>query len=161
MLERLPNYIKPTAFLSIILGLVFGVLLLIPIVQLFMIFPFWLIGGIVVYLLKKHNFVGQFGQKEGIIFGSVAGMTSVVAASISFIPLSMLIGAIFNTVSASFFFTTSFLSSIFSIFVLIMLIFFIGLMNIIFNIGAALLMISILNGFEQNQEPAQEFKIEL
>ena len=161
MLEKIPNYVRPTAFLSVIMGLFFGVLLLIPIVQLFMIFAFWLVGGVIVYLLKKSDFIGQFTQKEGIIIGSVAGMMSVVAAAISFVPLSMIVGAIFNTVSVSFMFTTSFFSSVFSIFVLMMLIFFIGLMNIIFNIGSALLVISFINGFEPNNEEKPEFKVEL
>lgn len=160
MIERLPNYIKPTIFLSIIMGLAFGIMLLIPIVQLFMIFVFWIVGGVIVYLLKRNNFVGQFGQKEGIIIGSVSGMATVVAAAISFVPLSMLIGAIFNTVSVNFLFTTSFFSSIFSLFVLIMLIFFIGLMNIIFNVGSALLAISIINSIEPKEE-ITEFKIEM
>ena len=112
-------------------------------------------------MLKKNNFVGQFTQKEGIIIGSVAGMMSVVAAAVSFVPLSMIIGAIFDTVSVSFLFSTSFFSSVFSFFVLIMLIFFIGLMNIIFNIGSALLVISIINGFEKPSEEVPEFKVEL
>jgi len=156
MLDRLPNYIKPVAFLSILMGLIFGVLLVIPIVQMFMIFAFWIVGGVIAFLLKRNNFIGQFGQKEGIIIGSVAGMISVVAAAVSFVPLSLIIGAIGNTVSVGFFF-----SSIFSAFVFVMLVFFIGLMNIIFNIGSALLVISLVNGFEQNKSEKQEFKVEL
>ena len=156
MLDRLPNYIKPVIFLSVLMGLIFGVLLVIPVVQMFMIFAFWVVGGVIAFLLKRHNFIGQFGQKEGIIIGSVSGMMSVLAAAVSFGPLSMIVGAIGNTVSVAFFF-----SSVFSAFVFLMLVFFIGLMNIIFNIGSALLVISIVNGLEQNQEEKQEFKIEL
>jgi len=156
MIDRLPIYVKPAAFFSILMGLLFGILLLVPIVQLFMIFVFWLVGGIIVYMLKKNNFVGQFGQREGIIIGSVSGMLSVLAASVSFLPFSMLIGVIFKTASA-----TPFFSSVFSVFVLVMLVFFIGLMNIIFNIASALLVIGIYNKIENNTEEPQEFKIEM
>ncbi len=161
MIDRLPIYVKPAAFLSILMGLLFGILLLVPIIQLFMIFAFWIIGGVVVYLLKKNNFIGQFGQREGIIIGCVSGMVSVFAASAVFLPISMLVGAIFKTASISFLFSTSFFSSVFSVFVLAMLIFFIGLMNIIFNIASALLVIWIYNSIENNVDEPQEFKIEL
>ena len=117
MLDRLPNYIRPTVFLSAIFGLVLGILLVVPVVQLFLIFLFWIIGAVIVYMLKRNNFIGQFSQREGIIIGSISGMISVIAAAVSFIPLSMIVGAIFKTVSVSFLFTTSFMSSIFSLFV--------------------------------------------
>lgn len=161
MLDRLPNYIRPTVFLSAIFGLISGVLLVIPVVQLFMIFLFWIIGALIVYMLKRNNFIGQFTQKEGIIIGTVSGMISVLAAAVSFIPLSMIVGAIFKTVSVSFLFTTSFMSSVFSLFVLLMLIFFIGLVNIIFNIASALGVIAILNNFIEEKTEETEFKVEL
>ena len=161
MIDRLPLYIKPALFFSILSGFLCGILLLIPVVQLFMIFAFWIIGGVIVYMLKKNNFVGQFGQREGIIIGCVSGMVSVVAASVVFLPLSMLVGAIFKTASVSFIFATSVFSSIFSVFVIAMLVFFVGLVNIIFNIASALLVIGIYNSLEKNNEEPQEFKIEL
>ena len=161
MIDRLPIYVKPAIFLSVLAGLLFGILLLVPVVQLFMIFVFWIVGGFIVYMLKKNNFVGQFGKREGVIIGCVSGMISVLAASIIFLPLSMLLGAIFKTASVSFLFATSFFSSIFSVFVLAMLVFFVGLMNIIFNIASALLVIGIYNNLENNTEEPQEFKIEM
>ena len=88
-------------------------------------------------------------------------MISVLAAAVSFIPLSMIVGAIFKTVSVSFLFTTSFMSSVFSLFVLLMLIFFIGLVNIIFNIASALGVIAILNNFIEEKTEETEFKVEL
>ncbi len=161
MIDKFPNYVKPAAFLSAIIGLIFGFLLLIPIVQLFMIFAFWIVGAVIVYMLKRNNFIGQFGEKEAIVIGSISGMVSVLAAAVSFLPFSMIIGAIFKTLSVSFLFTTSFFSSIFSFFVLILFIVFVGLMNIIFNIGSSLLIIAIYNNLEKNTEESPEFKIEL
>jgi len=161
MLDRLPNYIRPTVFLSAIFGLVLGILLVVPVVQLFLIFLFWIIGAVIVYMLKRNNFIGQFSQREGIIIGSISGMISVIAAAVSFIPLSMIVGAIFKTVSVSFLFTTSFMSSIFSLFVLFMLIFFIGLVNMIFNIASALGVIAIFNNFIEEKTEETEFKVEL
>jgi len=161
MFDKLPSYVRPTIFLSAVFGLFCGLLLVIPFIQFFMFFIFWLVGGLIVYLLRRNNFIGQFTQKEGIVIGCVSGMVSVVAASISFIPLSMIVGAIFKTVSVSFLFTTSFSSSLFSLFVLIMFVFFIGLMNMIFNIASALAVIAIFNNLIQDQKEETEFKIEL
>ncbi len=161
MFDKLPNYIRPTAFLSTIAGLILGILLLIPVVQLFVLFVIWFVGAAIVYLLKKNNFIGQFTNKEGIVIGCISGMFSVIGASITFLPLSMLIGAIFNTVSINMLFTTSVFSSFFSVFVLIMLIFFIGLINILFNIASALGVIAIFNNLLEDKKEENEFKIEL
>lgn len=163
MLDKLPNYIKPTMFFSVVMGLVLGVLILVPIVQLFIILAFGLIGGIVAFLLRKNNFIGQFREKEAIIIGCVTGMSSVLAASVSFLPISIIVGAIAKTASPLFFFNTSFFTSIYSFFVLLMLVFFIGLMNIIFNIASALFVIWIYNSAEANkpEESSTDFIVEL
>ena len=161
MLERLPNYIKPTMFLSILAGLVLGVLLFIPAIQILAIFLFWLIGGMVIYLLKRNNFIGQFGQKEGIVVGCITGMMSIIAASVSFIPLSLLIGAIFKTASVAFLFSSPFTSSIISFAILIMIILFLGLINIIFNIASALAVITVYNDLIEEKQEDINFKVEL
>jgi len=156
MLDRLPNYIKPTMFLSILAGLVLGILLLVPAVNILTIFFFWLVGSMVIYLLKRNNFIGQFGQKEGIVVGCITGMISIVAASISFIPLSLLLGAIFKTASVALFF-----SSVVSFSILVMIILFIGLINIIFNIASALAVITIYNNLVEEKQEDIDFKVEL
>ena len=163
MLDRLPNYIKPTMFFSVVLGLILGVLLLVPIVQLFIILAFGLIGGIVAFLLRRSNFIGQFGEKEAVIIGCVTGMASVLAASVSFLPLSIILGAITKTVSPLFFFNASFFTSVFSFFVMIMLVFFLGLMNIMFNIASALFVIWLFNSTDNNkpEEETKDFIVEL
>ncbi|MCQ2957394.1 MAG: hypothetical protein MJ180_00665 [Candidatus Gastranaerophilales bacterium] len=161
MLERLPNYIKPTVFLSILAGLVLGILLLIPALNILALFLFWLVGGMVIYLLKKNNFIGQFTQREGIIVGCITGMISIIAASVSFIPLSLLIGAIFKTASVAFLFSTTFSSNIVSFSILVMIILFLGLINIIFNIASALAVIAIYNNLVEEKQEETEFKVEL
>ena len=52
MLEKLPTYIKPSVFLSVLAGLILGVLLVIPLFQILALFLFWLVGGLVIYLLN-------------------------------------------------------------------------------------------------------------
>ena len=161
MLERLPNYIKPTIFLSVLAGLILGILLFIPAIQILAIFLFWFVGSMVIYLLKRNNFIGQFTQKEGIVVGCITGMLSIIAASASFIPVSLLVGAIFKTASVAFLFSSTFASSIVSFAILIMIILFLGLINIIFNIASALAVITIYNNLIEEKQEDVNFKVEL
>ncbi|MDD3594436.1 MAG: hypothetical protein PHX18_07405 [Candidatus Gastranaerophilales bacterium] len=163
MLNRLPDYIKPTVFQSSVLGAVLGVLLLIPIVNFLTIFIFWLAGALIVISLKYNKLAGHLENREGIVIGSISGMLTVVVASLVFIPLSVITGLIFKTASIAGFLTASFVNSVFSLFVLFIFVLFIGLMNIVFTIASALLAIYIINSYiePKEEEEIAEFKIDL
>ena len=144
-MEKLPIYIRPTIFLSIVLGAAIGILLAIPIIQLFIFFAFWIIGGIIVFLLRPSNFLYQAAEKEGIIIGCVSGFISIIAATITFLPLSAIVGFFYKAP-----FVLSFFSSLSSFVVLIMLVFCIAIINMIFNIASALLVIYIFNNLTKD-----------
>ena len=96
MKQNIPSYIRPSAFLGTIIGLVLGVLMTIPIIQLLVIFVFFGIGSIVTILLMKNHFRDKFETKDGIIIGGIAGFVSVISASAVFLVLALLLGSIFS-----------------------------------------------------------------
>ena len=163
-MQRLPNYIKPTIILSVLAGLALGIILLIPFIQVFAIFVFWFIGGAIVYILKRANFVGIFSQKEGVAIGTISGVVSVCAASIVFLPLLFIVNFIFHLRGLFSFFAPTFFTSLYDLIVIVMLIIFLGFINAIFNVGSALASIYIVNTYfekEKSSEEIGEFKIDV
>ena len=163
-MQKLPNYIKPAIFLSIVAGLALGIILLIPFIQVFAIFAFWFVGGAIVFILKRANFIGIFSQKEGVAIGSIAGIVSVCAASIVFLPLLFIINFIFHLRGLFSFFAPTFFTSLYDLIVIVMLIIFLGFINAIFNIGSTLAAIYIANNYFEKEKPPEEigeFKIDV
>ena len=155
-MQKVSEYIKPVIFLSAIIGLNLGILLAIPIIQLFVIFVFFAVGAIVTVLFKKNKVVDVLGTKQGIIIGGTSGFVSVIFASVSFLLLALLTGSIF---SGAYVMIRSFFMSFGSFAVLLLFIFCIAFMNTLFNMGASLLVISLYNGMIKNEAP-QKFKVE-
>ena len=153
MIQEFQSYIRPSAFLGAIIGLILGVLMTIPIVQLFAIFVFFGVGAIVTLMLIKNHFINSFESKGGVIIGGVSGFVSVISASVSFLILALLFGSIF---SGTYDMLRAFFMSFSALVVLIILIFCVAFMNMIFNMGAALLVLSL---FYKNGEQT-EFKVE-
>lgn len=154
-MQQLPAYIRPSIFLGSVLGLILGFLLAIPIVQLFVIFIFFGIGAIVTMLLKQNNFTDKFEQKDGIIIGGVSGFMSVIAASVSFLLIALIIGAIFK---GTYDMILAFFMSFSAFIMLCILIFCLAFMNMIFNIGSALLMVSLYENIKKEEDKPQ-FKV--
>lgn len=150
-----PAYIKPSIFLGIIFGLILGILLTIPIIQLFVIFVFLGIGAFVALLLKQNKFLEKFEQKDGIIIGGVAGFVSVIGATISFLSIVFIAELFF---SGAFAMIKSFFSSISSFIVLCIFIFCLAFMNMLFNMGSALLVVSLSKKEDVAEKP--QFKLE-
>lgn len=155
-MQKLPAYIRPAAFLGGIIGLGLGFLLAIPIIQLFIVFIFFAIGAIVIILLSQNHFMEKFEQKDGIIIGGVSGFVSVITASICFLAIALIFNGIFNgTYGMILAFFTSFSAFV----VLCILIFCIAFMNMIFNIGSALLAVSFYDSIKK-KEIKPQFKVE-
>ncbi len=97
------RYIKPSISLGAISGFVFGVLLLIPFIAPFMFFLIFLLAGIIIIIiLKKTNTAGVITVQEGALIGSMAGFSSLIAASVLYIPVAYIIDKTFNAYSAAF-----------------------------------------------------------
>ena len=148
-MQNLRNYIRPAGFLGAVLGLILGFLLVIPIIQLFVIFVFFGVGAIVVMMLRQNNFMEKFSPKDGIIIGGAAGFVSVIAASISFLLLALLFGLIFK---GTYDMILAFFMSFSSFVVLCILIFCIAFMNMIFNMGSALLVLTMYENINKKED---------
>ena len=154
-MEKFPTYIKPAIFLGAIFGLGLGILLALPIVQLFVIFLFFGIGAFVVLMLRQNNFIQNFEQKDGAIIGGIAGFVSVISASIAFLAIALVSGSIF---AGSYGMIRAFFMSFSAFTVLAILIFCIAFMNAIFNMGSAMLVITLFNN-KQAKEEKPKFSI--
>lgn len=163
-MPKSPNYIKPTIAFSVIAGLVLGIVLLIPYLGIFSVFLFLIIGGAIVFILKRANFIGIFSQKEGVAIGTISGVVSVCAAAVVFIPIYLIINFIFHLKGMYSFFATSISTSIYDLIVVIMMVIFLGFINALFNIGSALTAIYIINTYIEKEKPSEEigeFKIDV
>ena len=143
------NYIRPLIFFSIIIGLCFGILLAIPVVQIFIVFLFFVVGGVSVLLLKRSRFLQDISTQDGIIIGCISGFVSVLAASVSFLFFAAILSSIF---SGMYSMVTAFFASISYFIVLLVLVFCIGIINAIFNAGSALLVVSICDGLNKKDD---------
>ena len=137
------DYIRPLMFFSIITGLILGILLSLPVIQIFSAVLFFMVGALVCVMLKNKHFVENISQKDGIIIGCISGFVSVVAASVSFLLFAGILNVIFSGMYAMI---TAFFTSVSYFIVLVLLIFCIGIINAIFNAGSALLIVSFYNG---------------
>ena len=156
MTQNLPSYIRPAAFLGAIIGLVLGVLMILPIIQLFAVFIFFGVGSIVMIMLKQNHFRDSFQTKDGMIIGGISGFVSVLSASLIFLILALLFGNIF---SGTYDLIRAFFMSFSSFVVLLILIFCIAFMNMMFNMGSAVLVLSLYENVK-NEENKTEFKVE-
>ncbi|MCR4880862.1 MAG: hypothetical protein K6A44_02805 [bacterium] len=154
-MQNLPAYLRPSAFLGGVIGLVLGFLLAIPIIQLFVVFVFFGIGAITVFMLKQNHFMDSFEQKDGIIIGGVSGFVSIITATVSFLVLALLLGSIF---AGTYDMIMAFFGSFSAFVVLCILIFCVAFMNMIFNMGSALLVVSLYGNVEKKEDKPQ-FKV--
>ena len=155
MCRNMFNYIRPAIFFSILSGLVLGVLLSIPVIQIFIVFLFFALGGIITILLKRSRFIEIPEIKDGIIIGCISGFVSVIAASVSFLICAAILSSIF---SGMYSMVTAFFTSVSYFIVLLLLVFCIGIINAIFNAGSALLVVSLYNG--ESLQKYKKFELE-
>lgn len=124
--------LKQISILSLFAGAILGLITVIPYVSLFsfLILVLFLSAFIIAYL-KQNDLIGIISIREGCIFGAVIGFVSFIAFSITYTPISMLLGWIFPVYSQGFlrFFLTNFGSFI----VLILLMILMGGISALFN----------------------------
>lgn len=113
------SILKQTAILSLIAGLIFGVINFIPYVSFlsFTVLMLCLSVFIFVYLKKKGS-ICSLSYKDGLLYGAVSGFLSFIAFAVIYIPVSAVLGKLFPSYiqgSLKFFFTSfgSFLLLIF------------------------------------------------
>ena len=148
--------IKPSLTIGAVLGAILGAILLIPFINGFSCFIlFTAIGaGIVVYL-KKNSYIGILTPQDGAFIGAISGFISLTTASLIFLPGSYIISLFSSPVSkAGASIASSILVASYSIFVMIMIVFFMALLSALFNAFSGLIAAYIFERIENN--PARE-----
>ena len=124
--------IRQVSILSFFVGIVLGLLLLVPVLNLLsFLFAMFFIGAAVVIFLKKFNMIGLIDIKEGAIIGSVAGFASLLGLCASYLPISSILSLIFKSYTGGFF--TLFFSSLASILIGLSMVVFAALMSALLN----------------------------
>lgn len=155
--------IKSSLTLGAILGAILGVILLIPFINGFScLILFTLVGAGVVFYLKRNAFVGILSVQDGAMVGAISGFIALISASIVYLPISYILGLIFSPSSkAGATLISSFIVASYSIFVMLMLVFFIALLSSLFNAFSGLIAAYIYERIEnipEKEEP--EFIVE-
>lgn len=154
--------IKQAAILSAILGGILGVLTLIPFVRNFSFMLLILcISAVIIVYMKKNDLIGIIDVREGAILGAIIGFISFLAFSVVFVPLVAIVGLIFK---GYYTFGITYMLRISGLFVLVMLVVFMGILSALMNAFAGLVtayVYEVLSGVkkEDKQEENVDFEI--
>lgn len=144
--------LKQMGMLSSVLGLVLGVITIIPFICNFSFFALIVLSApIILVYMKKLDMIGILDIRQGAMYGAIIGFISFVAFSVSFVPLATIIGFIYKGsyyLGVSLLFRTGF-------FVLIMMVFFVALLAALMNAFSGLVTIYVYNQLEQKTEESK------
>ena len=144
--------LKQMGMLSSVLGLVLGVITIIPFICNFSFFALIVLSApIILVYMKKLDMIGILDIRQGAMYGAIIGFISFVAFSVSFVPLATIIGFIYKGsyyLGVSLLFRTGF-------FVLIMMVFFVALLAALMNAFLGLVTIYVYNQLEQKPEESK------
>ena len=143
---------KQMSILSGLLGLILGVLTIIPFICNFSFFALFVMAApIIMIYMKKMQMMGILDIRQGAMYGAIIGFVSFLGFSISFVPLATIIGFIYKGsyyLGVSLLFRSGF-------FVLIMMIFFVALLSALMNSFSGLVKMYIYNQIEAKPEESQ------
>ena len=144
--------LKQMAMLSSVMGLILGILTIIPFICNFSFFALIVLAdpAILIYM-KKLDMIGILDIRQGALYGAIIGFISFIAFSVSFVPLATIIGFIYK---GSFYLGVSLLFRS-GFFVLIMMVFFVALLAALMNAFSGLVTIYIYNQIEQKPEESK------
>ena len=144
--------LKQMGMLSSVLGLVLGVITIIPFICNFSFFALIVLSApIILVYMKKLDMIGILDIRQGAMYGAIIGFISFVAFSVSFVPLATITGFIYKGsyyLGVSLLFRTGF-------FVLIMMVFFVALLAALMNAFSGLVTIYVYNQLEQKPEESK------
>lgn len=144
--------LKQMSMLSSVLGLILGVLTVIPFICNFSFFALIVLAApLVLIYMKKLDMIGILDIRQGAMYGAVIGFISFIAFSVSFVPLATIIGFIYKGsyyLGVSLLFRSGF-------FVLIMMVFFVAILAALMNAFSGLVTVYLYNQFEQKPEESK------
>lgn len=152
--------LKQTAILSAIIGLILGVITLIPFVRGFSFLLLILaVSAVVLIYMKKNELIGIIDIREGAILGAIIGFISFLTFSVIFIPIAAIIGSIFKTYYLGW---LTMLLKASGFFVLIMLVVFVATLSALMNAFAGLVtayIYEVLSGMKKEDSESIDFEI--
>lgn len=144
--------IKQMAVLSAILGLILGLLTIIPIIGQFAFFTLIVLTTPIIFVyMKKLDMIGILDIKQGAIYGSLIGFVSFVAFCLSFVPLA----AIISFISKGSHYLWVGLMVKEGFFILIMLVLFVSILAALMNAFSGLVTMYIYNQIEPKPVESQ------
>ena len=144
--------IKQMATLSGVLGLILGVLTIIPFICNFSFFALIVLAApIILFYMKKLDMIGILDVKQGAMYGAIVGFVSFLAFSVSFVPLATVVGLLYK---GSFYLGISLLVRS-GFFVVVMMVFFVAILAALMNAFSGLVTIYIYNQIEQKPEESK------
>ncbi len=140
---------KRIAFLSAILGLIAGVITVIPFISSLSFLALMVFAAVIVLIyMKKKNFIGYIEPKEGSIYGAIIGFISFIGFCVSFLPLATIIGLIYK---GSFYLGISLIVRS-GIFVIILMVLFVAMLSALINAFSGLVTAYIYTQIEEKPE---------
>ncbi len=145
-------FLKRLSILSGVMGLILGIITIIPFICNFSFFALILLSAPILFIyLKKLSLLGYVEPKQGAIYGAIIGFISFIGFSISFVPLATIIGFIYK---GSFYLGVSLLFRS-GIFVTIMMVLFVAILAALMNAFSGLVTMYIYNQIETKPEEAK------
>ena len=153
-------FLKRLLTLAGIMGLILGVLTIIPFICNFTFFAIMILAAPIMYIyMKKLNLLGYLEPKQGAIYGAIIGFISFLGFSVSFVPLATIIGFLYK---GSFYLGVSLLFRS-GIFVTIMMVLFVSILSALMNAFSGMITVYIYNQLEpkpQNTDVPTDINID-
>lgn len=145
-------FMKNLAVLSGILGLILGLITVIPVICNISFFTLMVLSAPILFVyLKKTGMIGYVEPKQGAIYGAIVGFASFIGFSLSFVPLATIIGFIYK---GSYYLGVSLLFRA-GIFVTIMMVLFVAILSALMNAFSGLVTMYVYNQIEPKPQEAQ------
>ncbi|MDD3149733.1 MAG: hypothetical protein PHV68_02770 [Candidatus Gastranaerophilales bacterium] len=123
-------YLKPTITLSAILGLIMGLMSVIPKINALPIFLHIFVGIALIIHLKKTNLVGQLSQLDGTIIGAISGFVSIITIFAFNLPVVAFFDKAFHLIISP---STHFMATNFNFLSISTVVIYLGLQSALFN----------------------------
>ena len=144
-------FLKNLLSLSAILGLLLGIITIIPFISGLAFFILMIFAAPVLYIyLKRLQLIGYMTPQEGAIYGAFIGFTSFLGFSVSFIPLATIIGFLYK---GSFYLGIKMLFES-GIFLTLTMVIFVAILSALMNAFSGLVTMYIYNQIEE--KPKEE-----
>jgi len=143
---------KQMSIFSAILGLILGVLTIVPIIGQFAFFTLVVLATPIIFIyMKKLGMIGILDIKQGAIYGSIVGFVAFIAFCLSFLPLAVII----SFISKGVHYLWAGLLVKEGFFILVMLVLFVSVLVALMNAFSGLVTMYIYNQFERKPDESQ------